>query len=127
MPLLPWLPASRKKRFPVTKRSPKLNSEMMITQPKASEKVSRDLKGIFGMNEKGVDDATAKKKRSSSDIDAPTVDKTINEQKSHEHEGMQSHGASKKRKRNAADPDDDEEADNENGIQIEPKFSGFHR
>lgn len=101
----------------------------MITQPETSEKVSRDLKGIFGVNENGVDDVVAKKKRSSNDADVTAVDNTKKEMKSlsTEHGTMQSHVMTKKRKRNAADPDDDEEVDNENGMRIYLTFSKYIR
>uniref|UniRef100_A0A336LNG4 CSON015037 protein n=1 Tax=Culicoides sonorensis TaxID=179676 RepID=A0A336LNG4_CULSO len=56
-PILPWLPASRKKRFPVAKRSPAPDEFQGMTD----EKVARDLKEIFGGSE--FDDK--KKKRSS--------------------------------------------------------------
>lgn len=58
-PILPWLPASKKKRFPVAKRSPKSyeNTDLSGT----NEKVSKDLDALFG--EPGEE----KKKRSSDD------------------------------------------------------------
>lgn len=58
-PMLPWLPASKKKRFPVAKRSPRPNDFRDMTD----EKVAHDLKEIFGE----VDD-DKKKKRSSDDL-----------------------------------------------------------
>lgn len=61
MPMLPWLPASRKKRFPVAKRSPKPESMASGTD----EKVAKDLQALFGAPEE-------KKKRSS---DEPAVEK----------------------------------------------------
>lgn len=72
MPILPWLPASRKKRFPVIKRSPK--PEPVTTE--TDEKVAKDLQALFGSPEE-------KKKRSS----GPEVEKKqskTNETKSHE-------------------------------------------
>lgn len=72
MPLLPWLPAQRKKRFPVTKRSPKLNeSELSRVTLETSDKVSKDLQGIFGSaddTKADSDDDKKKKKRSSDDM-----------------------------------------------------------
>jgi hypothetical protein len=60
MPLLPWLPATRKKRFPVAKRSPKnLDSEASVSG--TNEKVAKDLQAIF------ADKVEEKKKRSSGD------------------------------------------------------------
>lgn len=66
MPLLPWLPAQRKKRFPVTKRSPKMNeNEMARVVSETSDKVSKDLQGIFGsaVDNKAIDDDEDKKKK----------------------------------------------------------------
>lgn len=60
-PILPWLPASRKKRFPVAKRSPKPDELKSIAN---DDKVVKDLKAIFGEN---LDDNDKKKKRSSND------------------------------------------------------------
>lgn len=69
MPLLPWLPAQRKKRFPVTKRSPKLNeNEMAKVVSETSDKVSKDLQGIFGSIDENDDDKKKKKKRSSDEM-----------------------------------------------------------
>lgn len=59
-PILPWLPASKKKRFPVSKRSPK-NYESAADISGTKEKVSKDLDALFG---KPVEE---KKKRSSYD------------------------------------------------------------
>ncbi|KAL7049856.1 hypothetical protein ACKWTF_003881 [Chironomus riparius] len=70
MPLLPWLPAQRKKRFPVTKRSPKMNeSEMARVVAETSDKVSKDLQGIFGgvVDSKAMQEDDKKKKKRSSD------------------------------------------------------------
>lgn len=60
-PVLPWLPAQKKKRFLVAKRSPRPNEFRDMTD----EKVARDLKEIFGG---GPDDDDKKKKRSSEDL-----------------------------------------------------------
>jgi hypothetical protein len=58
LPILPWLPATRKKRFPVAKRSPKsLESETSVSG--TNEKVAKDLQAIFS------DKVEEKKKRSS--------------------------------------------------------------
>lgn len=60
--VLPWLPAIRRKRFPVAKRSStytKQDAQISGT----NEKVARDLEAIFG----GSDVIDEKKKRSSGD------------------------------------------------------------
>ncbi|XP_040153285.1 uncharacterized protein LOC120894632 [Anopheles arabiensis] len=44
LPILPWLPATRKKRFPVAKRSPKPDAAPTGTD----EKVAKDLQALFG-------------------------------------------------------------------------------
>lgn len=113
------MPASRKKRFPVAKRSPKA-SELVKAAPETNEKVSQDLRGIFGSSkaEKNgdIDAVAAKKKRSSDDSHPPaTADKTG--EAMHEHSNMMhAHVMGKKQKRDISDPDDDDEADNENGM-----------
>jgi hypothetical protein len=56
--VLPWLPASRKKRFLLAKRSPK-GFESEINVSGTNEKVAKDLQAIFG------DQIDEKKKRSS--------------------------------------------------------------
>ena len=50
-PLLPWLPASRKKRFPVSKRSSSsmTKDDIFRSASGTDEKVVHDLQGIFGM------------------------------------------------------------------------------
>lgn len=120
MPLLPWLPASRKKRFPVTKRSPKVNENELSHSSAAAgdnDKISQDLKGIFGDNSADSDD-DKKKKRS--------MDEMMNNGEHEQHSSMMaphhSHDSShddKKRnlkKRSPTENDDDEEEpDNENG------------
>lgn len=69
--VLPWLPAIRRKRFPVAKRSstyPKQDAQISGT----NEKVARDLEAIFG----GSDVIDEKKKRSSGDADSKSVSTT---------------------------------------------------
>lgn len=123
MPLLPWLPASRKKRFPVTKRSPKVNTEMLVTPSDANKKVSQDLQGIFGAKETAKNGVESMKKKRSSDETRPMFmaenPKKVESSLAmmHEHHKTPPHSAQKKQKRNASDPDDDEEADNENGMR----------
>jgi hypothetical protein len=117
MPLLPWLPASRKKRFPVTKRSPKVNNELIIASPEANEKVSKDLQGIFG-GEGGKDGdakSSTKKKRSSEKTHALSVDSLKKDEKS-QMENVHVHEAHKKRKRDVSDPDDEEDGETDNGM-----------
>lgn len=46
-PVLPWLPASRKKRFPVTKRSPRASNEGTFGASGTDERVAHDLEAIF--------------------------------------------------------------------------------
>lgn len=124
MPLLPWLPATRKKRFPVAKRSPKVNTnELMLASPESNKKVSADLEGIFGesINEKNGVEGSMKKQRSSEDSHAIVANNLKKNDKAavmHEHNHMHVHEAPRKKKRDISDPDDDEEADNENGMRI---------
>lgn len=85
MPLLPWLPAQRKKRFPVTKRSPKMNeNEMARVVSETSDKVSKDLQGIFGsaVDNKAIDDDEDKKKKK----------RSSDEMMSHMHPDKEQHG-----------------------------------
>lgn len=110
MPLLPWLPASRKKRFPVKKRSPQMNGSSDIPD----DTVSKDLQGIFGSNADD-DDNINKKKKSNEEIPISQLNSSKNNEQSHdEHETirMHSHSAIKK-KRNVSDPDDYDENEND--------------
>uniref|UniRef100_A0A182SYE5 Uncharacterized protein n=1 Tax=Anopheles maculatus TaxID=74869 RepID=A0A182SYE5_9DIPT len=61
LPILPWLPATRKKRFPVAKRSPKPEAPPSGTE----EKVAKDLQALFGAP------IEQKRKRSSEPAHAP--------------------------------------------------------
>uniref|UniRef100_A0A182N7I9 Uncharacterized protein n=1 Tax=Anopheles dirus TaxID=7168 RepID=A0A182N7I9_9DIPT len=61
LPILPWLPATRKKRFPVAKRSPKPETAPSGTD----EKVAKDLQALFGAP------IEQKRKRSSDPANAP--------------------------------------------------------
>lgn len=63
-PLLPWLPASRKKRFPVAKRSPRPQTEVST-----DDKVAKDLKEIFESTEGTT--TKAPKKQPVKDIKKP--------------------------------------------------------
>lgn len=114
MPLLPWLPAARKKRFPVTKRSPK-----MAASPETNTKVSHDLQGIFGASgapKESGDDKNMKKRSS----DNASAENSKKESPMMMHGAMNgavhAHEMQRKQKRDISDPDDDEEVDNENGI-----------
>nr|XP_019553794.2 stress response protein NST1 isoform X1 [Aedes albopictus] len=71
LPILPWLPATRKKRFPVAKRSPKPEASASGTD----EKVAKDLQALFGEPEE------SKKKRS---VEPDVEKKQDNKTKSHE-------------------------------------------
>jgi hypothetical protein len=129
MPLLPWLPASRKKRFPVTKRSPKVNNELIIASPEA-EKISKDLQGIFG-GEGGKDGgakSSSKKKRSSENTHALSVDSLKKDEKS-QMENVHVHEAHKKQKRDVSEPDEEDEGDDDNGMlelrAIRQNFNDF--
>lgn len=112
--MLPWLPASRKKRFPVAKRSAKA----LITSD-TTEKVSQDLKGIFGSpsgpEKNGVEEAKAMKKKRSSDESHPLLeDKDKAKAPQTMTDTMHVPMAEKKRKREISDPEEEEETDNEN-------------
>lgn len=97
----------------------------MLIQPETNKKVSQDLQGIFGASENeknGVDIVKTKKKRSSDNTHPLFMaDTSKNEQATHAivhgNDKTLAPKAQKKQKRNAADPDDDEEADNENGMR----------
>lgn len=98
---------------------------MLVTPPESNKKVSQDLQGIFGTshNEKnGVENAKMKKKRSSDDSHplfmADNTKKDENSQAEvHENDKKLAHTEQKKQKRNASDPEEEEEADNENGMR----------
>uniref|UniRef100_A0A1B0D370 Uncharacterized protein n=1 Tax=Phlebotomus papatasi TaxID=29031 RepID=A0A1B0D370_PHLPP len=81
-PALPWLPASRKKRFPVTKRSP-ASPEVSVSG--TDEKVVKDLQGIFGEG-----DGEAKAKRSS-DTKEHSHDHSDHDNHEDHHENHQDH------------------------------------
>lgn len=125
MPLLPWLPASRKKRFPVTKRSPKVNENELSHSSSiggSNDKINQDLKGIFGANTQDSDDDKKKKKRSMDEINHTDSVKLEPDRQQHSimmapHHSHDS-GDDKKRnikKRSPSDDNDDEEPDNDNG------------
>jgi hypothetical protein len=119
--MLPWLPATRKKRFPVAKRSPAKYTPEEIFRSAAGtdDKVARDLKGIFG--EDSQDDDKKKKKRSSDGEiatlleldkkDEHKMQKKSPEPAKEEHEHRSQHQSPKEK-----DEDDDDE---EEGMQIQ--------
>lgn len=97
LPILPWLPATRKKRFPVAKRSPKPEASASGT----NEKVAKDLQALFGEPE------DSKKKRSS----LPEVDKKqekANETKSHEKRDASGEHTNHEERSSEEDHEDDE-------------------
>lgn len=134
MPLLPWLPASRKKRFPVTKRSPKAsdNNERERASVAAivenDKKIAQDLKGIFGVVNGNDEEDKKKKKRSMENNEKETKLEATRQQHSsmmaphHSHENGEKKRSLKKRSPNN---DGDNEEDDENGNFIE-FFSLMH-
>uniref|UniRef100_A0A6B2E8S2 Putative calponin similarity domain-containing protein n=1 Tax=Phlebotomus kandelakii TaxID=1109342 RepID=A0A6B2E8S2_9DIPT len=91
-PALPWLPASRRKRFPVTKRSP---APEEVNVSGTDEKVVKDLQGIFGEG-----NGESKKKRSSDDKDNHSHDHDHAEgphENHHDHSGDVDDDKKKKR------------------------------
>lgn len=103
----------------------------MVAPPEPNKKVSQDLQGIFGTTEtekNGVDSMKMKKKRSSDDSHPLFMSDNLQKERSsaqsmmHDHEKTLVHTGEKKQKRNASDPDDDEETDNENGMRASTIF-----
>lgn len=123
-PLLPWLPAARKKRFPVSKRSSSSMSKDDIFRSASGtdEKVVHDLQGIFGMRPqiKAQELNFNNKKKRSSDVieDSPSVTTTKDtdyikeEPKTTQQNVVELDTKDKKR---SDDDDSDDEADNEKG------------
>lgn len=114
MPLLPWLPASRKKRFPVTKRSPKTSENELAKASIAAvvhnnEKIAQDLKGIFGAVNGDNDDDKKKKKRA---LDQEPQTLKQNSNKPHPLENTDKKRNLKKR---SPWPETDDDSDEENG------------
>ncbi|CRL03375.1 CLUMA_CG016184, isoform A [Clunio marinus] len=114
MPLLPWLPVQRKKRFPVTKRSSNINND--LTSLNKNDKVSQDLKGIFGAaeSEKIGDIESKKKKRSSEDSTITHAETTTMKSEKLPTSSAVVGETKKEHKRSTCYSDEDEEADNEN-------------
>lgn len=83
---LPWLPASRRKRFPVTKRSPKSDSFGM------NEKVARDLQAIFGAQ---TGEAVRHDTESDSvhKVEKKSEHSTYQNERQHQHHHQQQHHA----------------------------------
>lgn len=75
--ILPWMPATRRKRFPVAKRSsPKYTDMMTVDDASISgtdEKVAKDLQAIF--NESPVETKMMKRSSSSSDVQVSATGK----------------------------------------------------
>ncbi|XP_059620527.1 zinc finger CCCH domain-containing protein 13 [Phlebotomus argentipes] len=97
-PALPWLPASRKKRFPVSKRSP---APEEVNVSGTDEKVVKDLQGIFGDG-----DNESKKKRSSDTKEHSHDHDHDHSEEHHDHENHQDHEdepEDDKKKKRAAD------------------------
>lgn len=81
-PILPWLPATRKKRFPVAKRSPKpLIDDVSGTG--TNDKVAKDLQAIFGDTAAPQEDK--KKKRSNDDLDINNKPNGVDKKNDHSH------------------------------------------
>lgn len=95
-PMLPWLPATRKKRFPVAKRSPPSTpAEVFKSAAGTDEKVAKDLSDIFGNQPMGDDEDKKKKKRSSGEI-APLLD--LDKKNEHKMENNSAHPQAEKHK-----------------------------
>lgn len=127
MPLLPWLPASRKKRFPVTKRSPSISETELVKETAAeivknNDKITQDLKGIFGAINDGNEDKM-KKKRSMDEMnhESNKEKETKPMADQHQHSSMMAHhsneNAEKKKilKKRSSDDEDDESEHGEHG------------
>lgn len=95
-PMLPWLPATRKKRFPVAKRSPPSPPEDVFRSAAGTdEKVAKDLKDIFGDQSMGDDGDKKKKKRSNEEV-APILE--IDKKNDHKLENVSGHPQAEKHK-----------------------------
>lgn len=123
MPLLPWLPASRKKRFPVTKRSPKANENELVKASVAeiaanNEKIAEDLKGIFGS---ANDNESKKKKKRSMDeaknkeIFVPQPDHSSMSMMMTPHHLHEDKKRNLKKRNSKDDDEDEEEEEDKNG------------
>ncbi|GAB0094242.1 uncharacterized protein DMENIID0001_095020 [Sergentomyia squamirostris] len=93
-PALPWLPATRKKRFPVAKRSPAPEG---INVSGTDEKVVKDLQGIFG-------DGDDEKKKRPDDVKEHDHEHDHDHTDNHEnHEDHHDHDNDDKKKKREAD------------------------
>lgn len=93
--------------------------------PETKEKVSQDLQGIFGAtvegDKNGVEESKKKKKRSSGDEVHPLLVENAKKDVKHTIHGpdfMHTAHMAQKRKRDVSDPDDEDEAETENGKRI---------
>jgi hypothetical protein len=118
MPLLPWLPASRKKRFPVAKRSPSISETELVKETAAeivknNDKITQDLKGIFGAINDGDD--KMKKKRSMDEMNHESnTEKETKPMAHHSHENVEKKKILKKRSSDY----EEEETEHGNSYQI---------
>lgn len=71
MPLLPWLPAQKKKRFPVAKRSPKESSP--LKEPAKLSTVQKDTEADVTAKKKRSDDAKATAAKAENTATSPAV------------------------------------------------------
>lgn len=132
MPLLPWLPASRKKRFPVTKRSPKVTENELVKASASAiiendEKIAQDLRGIFGAaNDDANDDKKKKKKRSMEETTHEKNNKkeamlAANHQQQHSsmmiapHHSLDNDDKKRNLKKRSSSPDEENDDEEENG------------
>ncbi|XP_055921632.1 DNA ligase 1 isoform X1 [Eupeodes corollae] len=120
-PVLPWLPMSRRKRFPVAKRSPKMPFDE--TSKVSVERVPEELRELFGKS------TEEKKKRSTDDQSAATTTEkknetstsaTIEPQTEHPPHGGHHHKEHKHRKRSDHVHESQEE-DEEDSEEHEPE------
>ena len=125
-PLLPWLPAARKKRFPVSKRSSSsmTKDDIFRSASGTDEKVVHDLQGIFGMRPqlKAQELNFNNKKKRSSDVtheeDSPLVTTTKDTDDIKEEPKTKQQVVAEldsKDKKRSDDDENDDEADNEKG------------
>lgn len=124
-PLLPWLPAARKKRFPVSKRSSSsmTKDDIFRSASGTDDKVVHDLQGIFGMRPqiKAQELNFNNKKKRSSDVteDSPlaTTTKDTDDIKEEPKTTQQvvAELDSKDKTKRSNDDDSDDDADNDKG------------
>ena len=133
-PLLPWLPAARKKRFPVSKRSSSITkSDIFRSASGTDEKVVHDLQGIFGMRPqlKAQELNFNNKKKRSSDITedsslaTPTKDTDDIKEEPKTAPQVVVELDSKDKNKRSDDDESDDDADNEKGNMnfLAPKYN----